>query len=326
MKKLKVLLSVLTIAALSGSVAPTVFAEDTGTETSGENVNVSDENTLDESASNEAAGTANNAVTEEKNEEDNKVSVFASGDEVTISDPALKAALNGLVSSSRNADDILTQGDLASISGSISLASLGIEDITGIEYLVNVTKIDLRDNIIQDITPLASMTQLTKINVTQNIITDFRPLQGLTNLTVMAITDQYMYYQISDFDGTAINEFIAPDGTPMTVVAVSHDGNYDAASNTISWTGLENTSSVEYLVSHRVTLNGINTIFNGAQEIRYTTFVNQNAVEPTNSASSTSTGTTSSTLPNTGENSVEFALAGAAVTAIATVILVRRKK
>lgn len=322
MKKLKVLLSVLTIAAISGSVAPSVFAEDTAVETSGENESISNENTVDESSSNEEEA-VDEVVTEENK---GQISVFAAGDEVSTPDEALKAALNGLISSSRSADAPLTEGELGAISGKIDLSGLGIEDISGIEYLENVTDIKLRDNIISDITPLASLTQLTGVDVTFNIITDFRPLQALTNLTTLAIIDQYMYYTISEFDGTAAAEFIAPDGTVMPPVYITNDGEFDSDTNTISWSGLEQSSSVEYYVSYRVTLNGINTIFNGAQEIRYTKFVEQKAVEPSTSEESNSTGTTNSTLPNTGENNVEFVLAGTALAAVATVILVRRKK
>lgn len=59
----------------------------------------------------------------------------------------------------------------------------GISDISGIQYMTNLTRFSLQFNLIRDISPLSGLTKLTNINLWHNYISDISPLSDLTNLT-----------------------------------------------------------------------------------------------------------------------------------------------
>jgi len=58
-----------------------------------------------------------------------------------------------------------------------------ITDLTGIEYGVNLTYLNVRDNQISNLSPLSGLTKLTDLRLQNNQISNISPLLGLTNLT-----------------------------------------------------------------------------------------------------------------------------------------------
>jgi Leucine-rich repeat (LRR) protein len=64
-----------------------------------------------------------------------------------------------------------------------------IDDLTGIECLVNLVSIDFINNNISDLSPLANLTQLTSIILFDNNVSDLTPLSGLTNLDDLVIIE-----------------------------------------------------------------------------------------------------------------------------------------
>ena len=60
--------------------------------------------------------------------------------------------------------------------------TLGIEDLTGLEYAINLQHLFIRLHMINDITPLASLTNLNNLNLSRNMISDISPLSQLTAL------------------------------------------------------------------------------------------------------------------------------------------------
>jgi len=66
---------------------------------------------------------------------------------------------------------------------------LYVDNLTGLERLVNLQDFDLTQNKTVDISPLASLTNLTRLNLTQNDIVDVTALAPLTNLTFLWIQD-----------------------------------------------------------------------------------------------------------------------------------------
>ncbi len=60
--------------------------------------------------------------------------------------------------------------------------SLGISDITGLEYATNLNTLDLRFNQITDISPLSGLTNLWWLGIYSNRISDLSPLTNLTGL------------------------------------------------------------------------------------------------------------------------------------------------
>ena len=65
---------------------------------------------------------------------------------------------------------------------SLDAHGLGIEDLGGIEYLVELESLNLFDNKIDDITPLARLSSLNALNLGINQIANLAPLAALVNL------------------------------------------------------------------------------------------------------------------------------------------------
>ena len=99
---------------------------------------------------------------------------------VTISDQALRKAIN--LALGRNAMDNLSRGELAQLT-SLSAVGQGIADLTGLEWAVNLTSADLRNNNIASTTPLAGLTQLTDLQLAGN------PVAGAGAIAVPALPD-----------------------------------------------------------------------------------------------------------------------------------------
>ena len=67
----------------------------------------------------------------------------------------------------------------------LNAGGMGIADLTGLEYGVNLTTLHLWDNQIIDISPLSGLTNLTYLSIGNNQISDISPISGLTNLTTL---------------------------------------------------------------------------------------------------------------------------------------------
>ena len=93
--------------------------------------------------------------------------------------------------------------DLTGLEYAVNLETLRltieISDISPLASLTNLTELELVDNQITDISPLASLTNLTELYLQDNQISDVSPLASLTNLTILALADN----QISDISPLA---------------------------------------------------------------------------------------------------------------------------
>ena len=88
-------------------------------------------------------------------------------------------------------------GDYITIRGarySMSLTRLDLsnmelqnEDIVPLQYMENLTTLNLTYNQISDITPIAGLTNLTELRLGSNQISDLTPLSNLTNLTILVL-------------------------------------------------------------------------------------------------------------------------------------------
>ena len=86
-----------------------------------------------------------------------------------------------------------TQAKMATLS-QLSAISKGIADLTGIEYAVNLTYLNLRDNQINNLSLLSGLTRLTDLRLLYNVISDLSPLSGMANLRILRLQSN----QISD--------------------------------------------------------------------------------------------------------------------------------
>ncbi|GAA0788587.1 hypothetical protein GCM10008909_22990 [Hathewaya limosa] len=76
----------------------------------------------------------------------------------------------------------------------------GIKSIEGLQYAVNLERLDLSENAIKDLTPLKNLKKLNYVELDRNFLGDLTPLSNLTNLTHLNI---YNNDQIDDM--TAIS-------------------------------------------------------------------------------------------------------------------------
>jgi Leucine-rich repeat (LRR) protein len=107
-------------------------------------------------------------------------------------DPKLDAAVHVQLSIAFDKPINLEQG--ASVDW-LKASDYGIENLGGIECLVNITLLDLRDNQIHDLGPLTNLTTLITLDLSSNQISDLSLLAGLTtNLHKLSLREN----QISD--------------------------------------------------------------------------------------------------------------------------------
>ncbi len=77
---------------------------------------------------------------------------------------------------------------------SLQAGSLGIRDLSGLEYAVNLQTLWLRFNNLRDISPLSALTNLESLVLHRNWVSDLSPLSGLMSLYYLNLDDN----QISD--------------------------------------------------------------------------------------------------------------------------------
>ena len=101
---------------------------------------------------------------------------------VRIPDANLRAAIEADLGKATGAP--ITAAEMAALQ-SLSAENKGISDLTGLEYAINLTRLELYRNNISDVSPLSGLTNLTDLRLEANAISDVSPLSGLTNLTIL---------------------------------------------------------------------------------------------------------------------------------------------
>ncbi|WP_029452017.1 leucine-rich repeat domain-containing protein [Clostridium algidicarnis] len=135
---------------------------------------------------------------------------------VSIPDKKLKQVINYTLGKDRKVDQEITKEDMKSITeinGDKAISYLpreewieymshdrGIRSIEGLQYAINLERLDLSENGIKDLKPLTNLKNLTYIELDRNMLGDLTPLSSLTNLIHLNI---YNNDQIDDM--TAIS-------------------------------------------------------------------------------------------------------------------------
>lgn len=106
---------------------------------------------------------------------------------INIPDKNLKKMLVKAVGSTNNevtAEQLKTVTELTKLSAD---PNLQIRDLTGIEYCVNLRKLDLSYQKFQDVSPLKKLTKLEELNLSYDPITNISELKTLTSLQKLVV-------------------------------------------------------------------------------------------------------------------------------------------
>ena len=110
---------------------------------------------------------------------------IATAQTVHFPDPNLRAALEGALG--KEVGDDITQVEMASLASLYAFES-GIQDLTGLEFAVNLTGLRLGLNEISDLSALRGLTSLKVLDLHRNRkISDLSPLRDLTQLTWLSL-------------------------------------------------------------------------------------------------------------------------------------------
>jgi len=101
------------------------------------------------------------------------------GESVHIPDPNLRAAIAEALSKSPNAP--ITAEEMATLTRLVA-NNRGIQDLTGLEFAINLDGLLAHDNQITDLSPLSELTNLIVLNIFHNPIESLSPIAGLSNL------------------------------------------------------------------------------------------------------------------------------------------------
>ena len=171
---------------------------------------------------------------------------------VNIPDSNLRAFLEKILN--KGPGTPITPADMATLTETDTkrgASGRGISDLTGLEFAINLTHLDLFGNSISDISPLASLTNLTLLYLSSNSISDISAVSGLTNLTSLGLGSN----SISDIsagsgltnltllglDGNSISDISAGSGlTNLTSLGLGSNSISDIA----AVSGLTNLTSL----------------------------------------------------------------------------------
>ena len=112
------------------------------------------------------------------------VTVESGNATVSMPDANLRAAVAAELG--KASGEPITEADMATLT-SLRAVAAGIDDLTGLESAVNLTKLYLNSNAIADLNPLAGLTALEALDLSGNDIVDISPLAGLTSLTSLGL-------------------------------------------------------------------------------------------------------------------------------------------
>ena len=118
-------------------------------------------------------------------------------EEVNIPSPDLRAAIATALGKPSSAP--IVRGNIATLA-ILGATGASISDLTGIEFAIKLSWLDLWDNNISDISPVAGLTNLAWLDLRNNNITDISALAGLTNLTKLRL-DENNIMDISPVSG-----------------------------------------------------------------------------------------------------------------------------
>ena len=103
---------------------------------------------------------------------------------VYIPDPNLRAAIEEALG--KASGDVIAVEDMATLTD-LNVENMGIRDITGLEFAINLKVLQIRGNMITDIAAVTGLSQLGYLGIANNKIPDISPITQLTNISSLEI-------------------------------------------------------------------------------------------------------------------------------------------
>ena len=108
---------------------------------------------------------------------------------VRVPDPNLRAAIAEALGKNPNAP--ITVEDMKRLT-SLKAQNRGIQDLTGLQFATNLSRLSLNDNQISDLSPIAGLVGLDGLWIINNPVSDISPIRDLTNLTELVVDKTYV--------------------------------------------------------------------------------------------------------------------------------------
>ena len=119
---------------------------------------------------------------------------------VDIPDAALRKAVEEALGKAPG--DLITRGEMATRDLLWkTISATGVEQLNGIEYAINLGRLELYQGTISNLAPLAGLTSLTWLDLSRNLISDLSPLTGLTSLMRLNLSQNYSLSDLSPLAG-----------------------------------------------------------------------------------------------------------------------------
>ena len=99
---------------------------------------------------------------------------------VHIPDPNLRTAIAEALGKSSNAP--ITVEEIERL-GQLDARNRGIQDLTGLQFVINLNELILNANQVSDLSPIAGLINLHELRLNENPLSDLSALKGLKNLT-----------------------------------------------------------------------------------------------------------------------------------------------
>ncbi len=120
------------------------------------------------------------------------------GSPVNLRDSRLRTAIESTLEKESGVP--ISQAEMATLIGTEPGSwSLGISDLTGLEFAFNFTHLDLSENSISDISPLENLSRLIQLSLRSNSIVDISSLAGLSALELLILDNN----SVSDISALA---------------------------------------------------------------------------------------------------------------------------
>ena len=147
------------------------------------------------------------------NTEDDRREEIIPGASVHIPDPNLRAAIADALGKHPSAT--ITPEEMATLTH-LAANNRGIQDLTGLEFAINLDDLFAPDNQIADLSPLSELTNLRGLSLWLNPIESLSPIAGLSNLEYITLVGDGGISDLSPLAGLLKLKHFLSWGNPLS--------------------------------------------------------------------------------------------------------------